>query len=78
MKYDIQYFFRGLSSKLNFVRIRQERRVPYMKTNLYYDHISLSSSYNQKISDKIRRENHTTNFMSSVFSPENRAACEIK
>jgi len=41
-----------------------------MKTNTHFDHISLSSSWNEKCFEKRCGENKNTNFMFNKFFPK--------
>ena len=70
-----QYFSDICLENSRFVKIWQEYRILYMKTNIYFYHIWPSSSQNRKCFKQICRVNQNTfcvqwSFFGSVFSCE--------
>jgi len=68
IKFDIWGFFEICQGNSSFIKIWQQYRVPYMKTDVYFFITSrLVPLRMRNVSDKICRENQETHFVFSKF-----------
>jgi len=78
MKFDMWVFFRKCQENSSYIKIWQEKQIPYMKVFLYLWQISHSVLLRIGIvSNKNCRENQNTHFMFHNLVPESHAIYEI-